>query len=261
MTYKQQVEAAAAALKRGDDANWELARLTHENTKTGRGDAKSDNKVSMSTWCADIAALSGRRFSTPTGEMYKRIWTRFGPCVGKDRPAWSDAYWQVRGGTAKEQFEKGGQRAIRNASPEVKRETFKALAEDEAIVDAVDRETGEVVASLIRKSSVAASHAAQALDERSASRPPREEKTTETARDEHKDALDLLAHLRTVHRKLSEVVGLAQNVRGVGADDLREAITHEIGWIRGACDVIEATVDGGSMDERLRDLLDSEVGR
>jgi len=139
----------------------------------------------------------------------------------------------------------------------VKRETFRALAEDDAILETA----GEVVSALISKDPVVASQAQQALDDRVTARPGRKQPKSETARDEHRDALDLIAKLRTVHRHLADAVILAQNVRGVGADDLRDALTYEVTWIRGVCDVIDAATRGGSMDDRLRELLDAEAGR
>jgi len=80
----------------------------------------------------------------------------------------------------------------------------------------------------------------------------------DTAHAAYDDALSLMVKLRAAHRSLTDVVTLAQNVRGAGADDLREAVALEVGWIRGACDVIETGVNGGPLDAQLRALLDAE---
>src|SRR5215204_2741044 len=74
MSYEEAVASAAAALTRGEDANWELARLTHENTIKGGGRQTSDGLVSMARWCGDVRQVSGRKFSLRTGGLYKAVW-------------------------------------------------------------------------------------------------------------------------------------------------------------------------------------------
>lgn len=83
----------------------------------------------------------------------------------------------------------------------------------------------------------------------------------ETVREEHVDALALMIKMRAAHRALEYVASMAQNIRGLGADDLIEAVIAEVAWIRGACDVIEAGANGGPLDAQLSALLDSEAGR
>jgi hypothetical protein len=67
MSYKQEVEAAAAALKRGEEADFELAERTYNNTTP-------DGSVSLTQWCADVQAKSGRSFGTTPGKYYRRAW-------------------------------------------------------------------------------------------------------------------------------------------------------------------------------------------
>jgi hypothetical protein len=90
---------------------------------------------------------------------------------------------------------------------------------------------------------------------------PRPEPKQETARNEHADALALMIKLRAAHRALEYVVGMAHNIRGLGADDLREGVIAEVAWMRGALDVIEAGANGGPLDDQLAELLDAEAGR
>lgn len=92
MTYRDKVFLAATALARGEDANWELARLTFENTyERGRPSAQPD-RVSMESWCDDVKARSGRRFSAGTGQRFKAVWRRYGHYESSDQPSWADAW-------------------------------------------------------------------------------------------------------------------------------------------------------------------------
>lgn len=262
MTYKQQVEAAAAALKRGDDANWELARLTDENTKAGRGPGVESGRVDMATWCGDVAQRSGRAFGERTGKFYRRVWREFGHL--RSQTSWSEAYWEVRGGSAKDQFEKGGQRAIKNASAEVKRETFKALAEDAAIVDAVDRETGEIVATMIRKNPVVASHAMTALDERHAEASTKPTLTTDdlpgdngqTAREAQAELTNFMVVFRRAQRAIQD---LRREAVGVTLDPTdRDSFFDALQHLRADLDAVGALLSGSSLDEALADILGVE---
>ena len=101
-SYEQAVEQAADALKKGEQANWDLARYTYENTigngEVGRGQQSRDGRVSMAAWCRDIRAASGRRFSDFTGGVYRRAWERRqeGLARGQDL-SWAEAYESARG--------------------------------------------------------------------------------------------------------------------------------------------------------------------
>lgn len=138
MDYQKQVEAAAAALKRGEDANWELARLTFEvcgpagNIGRPTGDA-----IPISRWADDIRMESGRPFSGKIARYYRDIWDQFGKADPDPslRMAWSEAYAQIRGGTVAERMVSADfNRSMRNASPEFKAEAFQRLADDPVVV-------------------------------------------------------------------------------------------------------------------------------
>ena len=90
MTYQDAVAQAASALTRGENANWELARLTYENTYAAGDTQSQSGRVSMDQWCTDVRLASERRFSAKTGERFKAIWRRYGPpTVGG--PSWIEA--------------------------------------------------------------------------------------------------------------------------------------------------------------------------
>lgn len=95
MTYQDAVAQAANALKQGEDANWELARLTFENTK-GLGNPGTTPGVTMEQWAEDVRSASGRRFSARTAGLYKTMWSRFGLQALADRPTWTDALYEVQ---------------------------------------------------------------------------------------------------------------------------------------------------------------------
>src|SRR5262245_15713622 len=93
MSYQDNVRAAAAALKRGEDANWELAELTWKNTSF-RGQAPGT--VGVRQWSEDVQAASGRSFGEMTASYYRDIWELY---QGRVRSSWSEAYAEIRGGT------------------------------------------------------------------------------------------------------------------------------------------------------------------
>ena len=72
--YAHAVQEAATAVQIGEAANWKLAQLTYENTRTGAGRKEQPGKVPMAQWCKDVQAHSGRRFSVRTGKLYKAAW-------------------------------------------------------------------------------------------------------------------------------------------------------------------------------------------
>jgi hypothetical protein len=141
MTYQQAVEQAAAALTRGEDANWELARLTWENTQTRH---KESDRATMAQWCEAIREASGRKFSEPTGKVYRAIWQEYGQEPIYTRPLWVDAYYAVNKSTGKTYEEaretierKAIERITEIATPEQKREVAAQLLSDPEVADAV----------------------------------------------------------------------------------------------------------------------------
>lgn len=135
MNYQEAVTEAASALKRGEDANWELARLTYENTwMSGNYDAQPD-RVSMAQWCADIREKAGRRFSETTGSLYKTMWKKHGHLPFRERGAWADLWLELKGGSYPS-TEDSSNVSVSNAL-EQKRDLAAKLLTDPEIADAV----------------------------------------------------------------------------------------------------------------------------
>lgn len=139
MDYRKQVEAAAAALKRGEDANWELARLTFEVCGAGSGSGSWQARAkagyaSLERWATDVTAESGRNFSDTTAGYYRDAWALRQTNPGKFA-GWTDAYAGVRGGTVAERMVSADfNRSMQNASPEFKAEAFQRLVNDPEVV-------------------------------------------------------------------------------------------------------------------------------
>ncbi len=147
-TYTEAVEEAAAALKRGEDANWELARLTYENTLMQGNAMSQPGKVNMEQWCADVRRASGRRFSAKSGRVYKAIWSEYGRHLDGDHLPWSEAYDGVQGGTVAERFEKTHARNVtEKASVETKVQVARELLAEPEVAEAVvaDQATRNVI--------------------------------------------------------------------------------------------------------------------
>lgn len=141
MGYQDAVAQAAEALKRGEDANWELARLTHENTLM-MGYPIQAGRVSMEQWASDVRAQSGRRFSAPHAARFKAIWGRYGHADLTDRPSWTDAMIETVPAAAYEVA--GGRRelarsleTIANAPAQERRDLVVKLMTDPIVADAV----------------------------------------------------------------------------------------------------------------------------
>lgn len=144
----ERVAQAARALVRGEDANWELARLTCESTYNGRrGIAGSDPRVSIDEWAEAIRAASGRNFAASTAKIYKRVWERFGGHYSDHQMSWSDAYYEIRGTTLEESFAPFANQDARKVAanverlkPEVKRELVERLIEDPEVEERLERQ-------------------------------------------------------------------------------------------------------------------------
>jgi hypothetical protein len=148
MDYDEAVGVAARALRRGEEASWELARLTSEQTVNGRGGdqrtlgtqrslGERSGPVQMAQWCADVRErATGIKFSEWTGRAYKRIWSVYGHLSAEDRPSWSEAYKEVvDGATPEAREQRAVERFLREGEPERKRDAFLRLAHDEAVAD------------------------------------------------------------------------------------------------------------------------------
>ncbi len=139
----EKVAAASAALARGEDANWELARLTWESTHDRPGPLPTgSDRVTMDTWCRMIRERSGRRFGAEYGKDFRAVWSHYGDRSPEERPLFNEAYAEVKGRTetsvevARAQSE--ARRIAADPSllkPEQKRELIVRLAEDPAVRD------------------------------------------------------------------------------------------------------------------------------
>jgi len=90
----------------------------------------------MAQWCADIRDGTGKRFSQPTGARYKKLWRRWGSLSVTDRPSFAEAVEQDVGKTLGEVQEAASVRYVTiDAAPETRREVFRQLAADSAVVE------------------------------------------------------------------------------------------------------------------------------
>jgi len=119
-------------LRRGEEANWELAQLTFETT-IDRGERRGDEKVTMDVWCRDVREVAGRRFSERTGRLYKRMWAEVGRQHVADLPSFADTLEQLAhpGGNAVERYtDWSAANVLNHGTPTQKVDTFRRLAED-----------------------------------------------------------------------------------------------------------------------------------
>jgi hypothetical protein len=74
--YEQTVAQAAAALRGGGEALWELARLTYENTAFW---IKGPEYVGFSQWVDDVRKAAGVDFDEATAWKYRTVWHHVQP--------------------------------------------------------------------------------------------------------------------------------------------------------------------------------------
>lgn len=146
--YDDAVGLAAAALMQGEEANWQLARLTYENTLSLGEAASQTGKATMAQWSADVRAASGRRFSPATGGLYRQLWAEFGQEDLMNRPPWPEAIYKVRPATAPDRMaERLANKHLREASSERKAEIARGLLADPEVAAQIENEIVEHVAS------------------------------------------------------------------------------------------------------------------
>lgn len=133
MTYRENVELAAEAVNRGEDANWVLSRLTFESTRDRDG-ANGQGRVSMEQWADDVGDASGRRLSVAYLKDFKSAWRRYGGVPVHDRPLWLDVMREIHGTTREGQRDIDAVSMTRRASPDAKREVFQQLARDPDVI-------------------------------------------------------------------------------------------------------------------------------
>lgn len=258
MRYQDQVAAAAAALKRGEDANWELARLTYENTLS-HNEHNSD-KVTMRRWCADVRAASVRRFSETTGERYKRAWRdviRQG--LTADLPSWSEAYDAITPDGFEERMAPSKAKAVlAHGTPETKRQVARELLDDPDVTADPDIQES-IVSTAGSNPSLTARTIERAEEQRPA--PPKPERDP--------NQLDYIAALgvgdtailamRKLHSDVSTLVAVLRNENVRLDEGAREAIQEDVNDLRQASEIarmyseeIQIALEGGISDERLK---------
>jgi len=147
-TIDARIEQACAALIRGEEANWELARLTHESTRDGRIAAQDgDYRISLTEWSERIRERSGRNFARQTAGYYRMVWERFGRDRHHDvnRPSWVDAWTAVFGDTdTAERFVASGARKMLShmdrVPPEVRQELATRLLAEPEIAERIEND-------------------------------------------------------------------------------------------------------------------------
>jgi hypothetical protein len=266
MSYQANVQAAAAALKRGEDANWELARLTSETTlDAGRVDTQV-GKVPMEQWCADVRAASDRRFGPREGRRYKKTWREHGGTGSADHVSWAEAYWLS---TKDEHPEEMTERIVRSkaiqASPETKRQVARDLLDDPDVTS-----DPEVQDRVVRTAGSSPRLTARTIEHADEHRP------APPARQRDPNALDYIAALgvgstavmalRRLHDDVSTLVAVLRNDAVRLNDQSRDAIREDAADLRKASDIarmyadeIEIALEGGVSDQRLEDLLNEGI--
>lgn len=139
-SYQQAVDKAATALKTGEDSNWELARLTYENTN--RGSHRELGKVSHETWAKDIREKSGRLFSTDRSKDFARMWEHFGAewSGAGASPSWHDCWEKISPRGDRDASVKH----VKEAPAQRKAEILQALLEDPEVAPMAPKLIAEV---------------------------------------------------------------------------------------------------------------------
>jgi hypothetical protein len=135
MAYRENVELAAAALVKGHEANWELARLTYENTREPGGRATQEDRVTMEDWCGDVQAAGRKRFQASTGKLYRRTYEFYisNRHSYDGYPDWTATAYAVAGTSTQEAHQRRGMSEARNQTPEVKGRMLTTIASDESV--------------------------------------------------------------------------------------------------------------------------------
>lgn len=270
MNYEEAVKAAATALQRGEDANWQLAQLTYENTRDA-GDVKTQvGKVSLEKWAEDVRGKSGRtRWGASTARKYRALWATYGSHKSDDRPLWTAAWYEEVPRDAPEQM-RSRQTDIHltEAGPERKAEIFQRLARDPQVM--ATPAARETVIDTAAKSPALTS---QVISRAQEVRPAMSTSELWTADQERKArAGDLLYDLgvgaginvraaRQVADRVSRIVTYVRNA-GDLPESTREALKEDVADLRAAAEMyrryaaeIELAMGGDASDTWLRSVL------
>ena len=259
-SYQDNVQHAATALKVGESANWELARLTFENTLSA-AETRRPEQVPLGQWCADVRAASGRRFAESTGQRYRRVWKEAGKAApGGDLPVWAEAYETIlestRGSLRERLAASDIRQGMQHASPEVKRDAFAQLAADPAIVQEVARMTTPTAQAVGNLMDGAHKIREQQREQRIESDP------ISKRIDQNVAALDVEAACRRfaadTETFVQTILSLTPRLGQAGVDD-RYWITLSVERARAALDRLEVFATTGKSD--LDGFLEETLGR
>jgi hypothetical protein len=135
MTYRENVDLAAAALVCGHQANWDLARLTYDNTRDHGGRAIQNGRVTMEQWCVDVAAAGRTKFKPATGQLYRRAYEFYISNLHsyEGYPDWTETAYVVAGSSTGQASQRRGLSEARNQTPEIKGQMLTTIASDPSV--------------------------------------------------------------------------------------------------------------------------------
>ena len=263
-----EVEAAAKALIRGEDGNWELARRTAKNTRGGAGrpDNSADIRgimasLSMVEWCERVRGRAKRKFSEQSGVMFKRMWMRYGHLQPEERPEWSegmkvldpDHYDSKRVQARVDAI--AVEKHLTHAPPEARAQTAVRLLAD-----------AEVVAQAIPFGSPLSRALADAIDTQRALREERTERIIGADRISQlqRSATTLTTLTALLHQFASDIETKLPHLRELpgSADDptahavfLREAVVRAESALAAVKAFLETGRVGGDVEQFVRGVL------
>ena len=130
MRYEEAVEAAAGALEQGEEANWVLARLTHEQA----------DRVGMETWCEDVRTRARRKFSVSSGRLFRKVWKRRLDleASGQEVPGFADLQREISPSShdPEQVHIRQAEYYLRGATVEQKAKAITGLLSDPAVIEA-----------------------------------------------------------------------------------------------------------------------------
>ena len=238
MDYREAVSAAAGALVRGEDENWELARLTEENTNTGI----DRSQVTYEKWAEDVREESGRRFSTGMAEKYAAMWREYG-----DRTivrSWTEAWYEM---TPRDTHPKVAERGAKYTA-----EKGDAQAAADAVKIALDRDD---VADLV----IADDDANRAVTQARVRHHDEARAVGEIKDPERRDARLHVEHAEVMYELVKVRNWLFRSTESARewnwTPELREEFTDTLDGLQGALDAFRSVPN---FDQELSDLLEGD---
>lgn len=259
MEYRDAVINAAQALQRGEDANWQLAQLTYENTNR-RGE-RNAGRVSHEQWSADVRAESGRRFSEGTSRKYAMVWEA--QSSQKGTLSWTEAWYEEVGRDAPGPMRSRQTDIHLNEAPaERKAEIFQRLARDPEVMASAEV-TATIVETVARNPELTARTVARAEERRPVSPiPPRQHVTPVSVAAMLGGGATAQVGARNAAERVSGLVSWIRANRETLRDGDTEAIREDIEDYRQAAEMyrryageIELALGGQASDSWLRSVL------